>query len=258
VVLYLNSECGWSASYRNWLRSCLRHWCSYREEQSEHPLSLFGVGELRRQRVAHRSERPRSLTLEEGQRLLAAALRHSRSIEQTRNASLILFLYGTGLRGQELCELTLEDLRLEGEAQIRVRSASGQFLRPLSKPARAALDYWLAERNRLSFGVRSSPFLWVTLSANGPKIPGDPIKPQGLRALLARYGALAGIDGVVTPLRVRLTFEAELRGAGVKKRVVRVLLGKKSAGSKVSASECEEAIRRLPQLSALALAEVGD
>lgn len=242
----------WSASYQNRLRYSLGYWSRYLEERTgEQVPPLFVVSNLERRAIESGGEVASALSVDEVYQLALAARRYSRSTERIRNFSLVLFVYGTGLTGREVCSLTMEDIVTEGEMALRLTTRGSECLLPLSAIAQDSLNYWLAERQSLSSVLRSKAPVWFTLSANGRKKPGDPLQPQGLRTILGHYGERAGIPEKVTPQRIRRTFQLELRGAGVKKPIIQALVASKISGEGISFLELAEAVSHLPSLNAV-------
>jgi len=56
-------------------------------------------------------------------------------------------------------------------------------------------------------------------------VPGQPMKPQQVEAIMRRVGERAGIDGRLTPHRLRRTFGSHLLNGGVRLESVSKLLG---------------------------------
>src|SRR6185312_435284 len=89
------------------------------------------------------------------------------SPEGLRLSAMLEMLYGGGLRVSELAGLKLSAVRTR-EAFIRITGKGGkERMAPLSPPARAALDAYLAVRDRFVKPDRPNPWLFASRSAEG-------------------------------------------------------------------------------------------
>lgn len=156
------------------------------------------IPKVERVKAPHKLVRP--LAEEEMERLLAST---GRGFLGARLKALLTLLVDTGLRASELCGLDLEDLDLNA-GLLRVRHAKGGKERevPFGQAARAALLSYLARRGELPTRA-----LFVTHF-------GERLDRGGLRRILIRAGARAGVPGV-HPHRLRHTAATLfLRGGG--------------------------------------------
>lgn len=117
------------------------------------------------------------------QALLKAA---RRSTQPRRNEAIILFLYDTGVRGSELCELTMEDIDLESR-QARVlgkgnKSRTVYFSRETAR----VLSAYLRQHKR-------EPERPVFLSRVGVE---SPLSRSALLHLIRNLGRAAGIKAM--------------------------------------------------------------
>lgn len=143
---------------------------------------------------------------------------------QLRDRAMLELLYGSGLRRQELCDLELSGLDFEHET-VRV-VGKGAKLRtvPLTEPAVAALDAWLAEGRPTL--VRDRPARAddaVFVSRTGRPLDGSTVYRVVRRAL-------AGIDRAGGPHLLRHAtgthlLEGPPGGDGAHLRVVQEVLG---------------------------------
>src|SRR6185312_10666894 len=109
---------------------------------------------------------PKILSQDEAAALLAAA-RARKGADGTRLVCLLELLYGSGLRVSELVGLPLAAAR--GDKRFLVVRGKGdkERLVPLSRPARAALDTWLAARAASLKPKTESRYLFPSRGAAG-------------------------------------------------------------------------------------------
>lgn len=138
------------------------------------------------------------LTPEEYNRLLAAAGAHPRDF-----CILTLFIQ-TGIRISELCELRLDDIDLStGILTVRVGKGMSARSIELEKKGMRATKTWLAMRP-------STPYDHLFLNRGE-----EPLKEWGVRDLLNKYCAQAGITKRITPHSLRHTFASFKAQSGV-------------------------------------------
>jgi site-specific recombinase XerD len=115
-------------------------------------------------------------------------------------------LLNTGLRVQELCNLTWKDVLItERKGTLTVRRGKGNKRRqvPLNADARKALE-------NLGYAQKAGQ--------EGPVFQGQrgPLTPRGVQSMLAAYtGILAGPGATLSPHVLRHTFCKNLVDAGV-------------------------------------------
>ncbi len=115
----------------------------------------LGAANVRREELA--AAAPRALSEEEQRSLLRAAEEVS-----VRDAAIVTLLLYSALRLSELAALDLRDVRMSARKGIvTVRSGKGDAYRqvPLNRPARAALERWLAARRRIAAEDEEALFL---------------------------------------------------------------------------------------------------
>jgi integrase/recombinase XerC len=154
---------------------------------------------------------PKSLPKREVDRLLRAVERDG----NMRDLAILAVLRHTGIRVGELCALRPGDVAIsERKGTLRVRSGKGGTYRevPLNADARRAIAAYLAVR-------RASASDALLLGASG-----EPLGPQGVADLVAKYARRAGLDGV-TPHTLRHSFARQLLDAGASLVDVAALLG---------------------------------
>jgi site-specific recombinase XerD len=156
---------------------------------------------------------PRWLDRREQNALLRAVERAGKA----RDLAVVRLLLNTGLRVQELCALMWKDVALsERKGLLTVRHGKGGKHRqvPLNHDARAALT-------ALGYPQHAGEEAVILQGQRGP------MTPRGVQALLARYGALAGLDDL-SPHALRHTFCKNLIDAGVGLEQVAALAGHES------------------------------
>ena len=158
----------------------------------------------------HRRRLPVVLSPEEVQRLIAGA-------KNLYHRTLLLTLYGAGLRRSELCHLKVRDID-SSRMVLRVEQGKGGRDRevPLSPTLLAALrEYyrWMRPQTYLFPGTRNG---WRADAPITARVIWDAVR------LATRK---AGIDKHVTPHTLRHSYATHLLEAGADLRTIQVLLG---------------------------------
>ena len=180
-------------------------------------LEVNPVAEVRRPKIPKRASE--HLTVSELRRLINAAVEGSRLPERVRNWTLIAFLFNTGLRVSELCDMKVSDIRYRDglPASLRVIGKGDKERRvALSPEAQRALQNWLKERAHVAANAPLEADLehvWLTIIG---RKAGKKLEPSGVRALLRRFGKLAGISKNVHPHLLRHSFATEAVRNGAK------------------------------------------
>ncbi len=169
---------------------------------------------------------PKTLSLAEVDRILAAAAEYGRSpADHLRNRALLKLLYATGMRVSELVTLPLAAVR--GDPQMILVKGKGdkERLVPLSPPARDALRDWLAHLDAEAEGARkagkpASKFLFA-----GPGAEGH-LTRQHFYLLIKDIAVAGGVSpALVTPHTLRHAFATHLLAGGADLMVIQTLLG---------------------------------
>jgi integrase/recombinase XerD len=162
---------------------------------------------------------PRSLTVEEIERLLEAA--SGAAPLDLRDRALFEVAYGAGLRVSELVGIGSEEIDLENR-WVRVRGKGNrERVVPLGRPACQAVRVYLA-RARPLLQKRAVPQLF--LNRRGGKL-----SRMGFYRILRRRGRRAGLTTTrLHPHLLRHSFATHLLHAGASLRVVQELLGHRS------------------------------
>jgi site-specific recombinase XerD len=137
---------------------------------------------------------PRALS----QPQLRALQRETDRLPSSRDRAIVQLLMLTGVRIGELAALEVDDVRLTqrtGELVIRHGKGDRRRLVPLSRPARAALREWLADRiaHRSQPSVKSGP-LWISRT-------GEQMSVRSLGKIVSAVMDRAGIEDSAHALR---------------------------------------------------------
>lgn len=163
---------------------------------------------------------PEILTTEEVRRLLAAPdLDKSLGI---RDAAILRLLYSTGIRTNELTRIRINDVDfLINYLTVREEDGSVRQVPFGLKTGAAIREYLSVFHSQMDTG---NDILFINRA-------GTPISRQGVWKLVRKYGEEAGIDGDVTPMRLRSTLAAHLLERGADPENVREILGHESLAS---------------------------
>jgi len=169
---------------------------------------------------------PATLSLADVERLLEAARHKGRNeAERLRNCALVELLYATGMRVSELVGLPVAAVR--GDPKIILVKGKGDKERmvPLSPPARAAVQLWLAHRDAAEDKARAACKPGSKQLFPGPGADGH-ITRQHFYLLIKDIAAQGGVDpSCVTPHTLRHAFATHLLAGGADLRVIQTLLG---------------------------------
>ena len=133
---------------------------------------------------------------------------------------MLEILYATGLRVSELVSLPRSAARAK-EPMLTIKGKGGrERLVPLSEPARAAMQGWLALLGELRPGLSNTPWLFPADSESG-HLPRQ-VFARELKWLAGAAGLRADL---VSPHVLRHAFASHLLQNGADLRVVQELLG---------------------------------
>lgn len=143
--------------------------------------------------------------------------RRNAQLRCLRNAAAFETIYSCGLRIGELCALSAEDIDW-AEHLVRVRGKGKKERQvPIGELAlRAIGNYWQLLSPR---PAGRSP---VFLSKAGSSLP---VSARQLQYRLKKYLAFAGLDGRLTPHKLRHSYATHILDAGADLRSVQELLG---------------------------------
>lgn len=174
---------------------------------------------------------PATLSEEDVTRLLDAARNFGRTdFDRLRNCALVELLYATGMRVSELVTLPVAAVR--GSPRMILVRGKGDKERmvPLSSPARAAIDAWLAARDAAEDQAHSArrppmPALQARHLFPGSGAEGH-LTRQHFYLLIKQIAAAGGVDpDSVTPHTLRHAFATHLLAGGADLRAIQTLLG---------------------------------
>jgi site-specific recombinase XerD len=132
---------------------------------------------------------------------------------QLRDDAVLEVLYGSGLRVSELCSLNV-DAAVGADRAVTVVGKGDRTRRaPLSRPARAALDRWLADGRARMVTPESGRALFMNRR-------GKRLTPRDVRRIVDRRSPVP-----THPHALRHSFATHLLDGGADLRVVQELLG---------------------------------
>ena len=161
---------------------------------------------------------PPVLTIEEMQRLLAQPNLSLRT--QIRDRAIMETLYSSGIRLNELVQLTVHDVDFKDKTLL-IRKGKGDRQRvvPIGKQAAGYLKEYLQDI-RPRYAKKNPKSRRLFLSNEGKPITGNAI-----RTLLFKYKKAAGIDKTASPHSFRRSCATHLLQRGADIRYVQKLLG---------------------------------
>jgi integrase/recombinase XerD len=169
---------------------------------------------------------PKTLSVEEVDRLLGAAQTSARSVEdRLRNTCLMELLYATGMRVTELVTLPVAAARGDPR-MLLVRGKGGkERMVPLAASARDAVAVWIKTRDDMDSkaqakGKPTSKFLFPSRSKDGH------LTRHRFYMLIKELAVAGGVDpSKVTPHTLRHAFATHLLANGADLRAIQTLLG---------------------------------
>ena len=167
---------------------------------------------------------PKVLSIDDVSRLLAqaetdiaTARDEAEALQRIRFRALLELLYATGMRVSELVSLPYRVLAEEGRFLIIRGKGAKERMVPMSRPARAALETWLA---RIGDMAEEAGYLFPANSADGH------LSRQVFARELKDVASRAGIPvAKVSPHVLRHAFASHLLAGGADLRAVQELLG---------------------------------
>ena len=198
--------------------SALRGLCRFLVERGSLPTDPAALlpGPRKQRRL------PRSLRPSEVDRLLAAVEAASGPLGD-RDRAIFELLYGCGLRSQELVDLDLDDLRLDGpELIVRGKGGKTRMVPAGEAAVEAVLAYLDHSRGHLT-GVDATPALLLSRSVHR-------LRTSDIRRLLVHYCRSAGLDEA-SPHMLRHAYATHMLERGADLRAIQELLGHASVST---------------------------
>jgi integrase/recombinase XerC len=142
-----------------------------------------------------------------------------RDFEAARDTAVLEVIYSGGLRISEATSLDFQDIDfLSGVFKVRGKGKKERFC-VLGKPAAAALQRYLREREKLGLGTRREA---------GPlfrNVKGGRLTPRSVERNFQLYIQEANLPSDCTPHKLRHSFATHMLSAGADLRTVQELLG---------------------------------
>lgn len=147
----------------------------------------------------------------------AGTLKQQKTI--VRDIAVLELLFATGIRVSELCALQCGDVRLEeGEIKIYGKGAKERFVQIENPEVLTALGLY---QEAYQDAIEQTGVFFVNRFQS-------PLSTQSVRAIVNKYGNLAGIKNHITPHMFRHSFATLLLEEGVDIRYIQRLLGHSS------------------------------
>lgn len=137
-----------------------------------------------------------------------------------RDKALFEFMYSTGVRVSEVCNLKIDNINIEENYCLIFGKGKKERIIPFGEKAKEFLIEYI-NKTRNSFNIKNKPYLF--LSKNGDKLSRITIWKN-----LKKYGKLAGLKKNLYPHILRHTFATHLISNGADIRFVQELLGHES------------------------------
>lgn len=164
---------------------------------------------------AKRRVAPRVLSLQEARHIIECSPQ-STSVER-RDRTILLVLYGCGLRTSELCALNITDVNRErGELSIRKAKGDVQRVVPIPQGVQTELWAYLLDRG----GKRGALFRTEQKQRR--------IASKDVCKIVEQAAERAKIDWKVTPRTLRHTYATHLMDQGVDLAIISSLMGHRS------------------------------
>ena len=192
------------------LRSLYR-WLAQEGEVEHNPAALVATPKLPK-------KLPRVPTIEEVNTVLDAEMPECSAFEQ-RDRVILELLYGCGIRNSELIGINLDDIRWSNEMiLVRGKGRKERYV-PFGESARAALQDYLAQRQRmLPETRRAEKALLINLR-------GARLTTRSVGRIVKRIAVARGLSPDVHPHTLRHAFGTHMLEEGADLRAIQEMLG---------------------------------
>ena len=192
------------------LRSLYR-WLAQEGEVEHNPAALVATPKLPK-------KLPRVPTIEEVNTVLDAEMPECSAFEQ-RDRVILELLYGCGIRNSELIGINLDDIRWSNEMiLVRGKGRKERYV-PFGESARAALQDYLAQRQRmLAETRRAEKALLINLR-------GTRLTTRSVGRIVKRIAVARGLSPDVHPHTLRHAFGTHMLEEGADLRAIQEMLG---------------------------------
>ncbi|MGQ9706210.1 MAG: tyrosine-type recombinase/integrase [bacterium] len=146
---------------------------------------------------------------------------------KVRDMCIMRFLYGLGIRSQELVDLDITDIDTNDFIHIKHGKGGKMRIVPMGNKTKRALERYLAVRKEL-FNLRGSSTQQEEQDKNGLPLfinmRGHRISTRMVRYIVSKYVTRSGMASI-TPHTFRHSFATHIYEAGADIRVIQELLG---------------------------------
>jgi len=225
---WLETERGCSATTRNQRLSALSSFSNYAQNRNFDAAIIFR-SDVKKLPSKRSPQKPRSVFTLEEVSILINLPKNSRTIE-LRDKTLLSVMYASGARAQEICDLTVKDVRIDDDVSTLKLSGKGGKCRKVGIPKACAALLWQHIRRR---GISESGDRYVFSSQTHEHMTTSCIKE-----IFEKYVSLAKESYPVlfcekryTPHSMRHTTAVTMLEAGVPIIVIKNFLGHSSLQS---------------------------
>lgn len=207
--------------------ACLKGFFSYLEEETLLENNPFDKLKIK---IKEPFTLPEVMTLKEVKKMLTAAYKHSGSafdhekatiteFIHLRDIAVLEFLFATGMRVHELCNLTFETYNLKTHSlKIIGKGQKQRHIYVSNQEVVSSLSAYLKCAKKIGY---KSEHIFLNKW-------GDKLSCQAVRNIVSKYAGIAGIKKNITPHAFRHTFATLLLEEGVDIKYIQEFLGHSS------------------------------
>lgn len=164
---------------------------------------------------------PRKYTKQQLRKMFEAADKSAMPLVVQRNKMLLMLLYASGMRREEISKIRLDQVEIESNVAVLRIDGKGAKERevPIEGPAVRMLQAWLAQRTQLTDIATDAVFFTTRKNWWGQRMSTHAVE-NAVKAIAKRAGL--GEWGVH---RFRVTFATQLYDDGIDIEKIRILLG---------------------------------